>query len=162
MFVHNAFYAAVDDKSRANGAGLVRAIKRCAVNRNAEFRRLNDCVLFGVYGIAFFCASAAFDPQSVAHAIAFVAAIEYACGRAVVTRRQNALVLDDNCAYGSALTGATCPRRHKFRHIHETFVPVVHICTVKKFYFQIDNTTKYCIIQQGLWKNVVKFKKNIA
>ena len=133
VFVHNPFYAAVDDDTGADGAGLMRAIKRCAVNRNAEPCRLCDCVLLCVHGIALFRTSAAFYTELVAHAIAFVAASEDAGGRAVVARCQNAFVLDYNRAYGSALTSATCPGGNEFRHVHKSFIPFVHSTTTLNF-----------------------------
>jgi hypothetical protein len=133
VFVHNPFYAAVYDDTGADGAGLMRAIKRCAVNRNAEPCRLCDCVLLCVHGIALFRTSAALYAELVAHAIAFVAASEDAGGRAVVARCQNAFVLDYNRAYGSALTSATCPGGNEFRHIHKSFVPFVHSTTTLNF-----------------------------
>ena len=135
MFVHDALYAAVDDKSRADCAWLVRAVKRCSVNGYAEFCRLDYCVLLRVYGVAFFRASAALYAEFVSHTIAFVAAVEYACGGAVVTRGQYALVLDDYRSYRSAFSCATRLGGNELCHIHKSFVPIVHILLPKVLLF---------------------------
>ena len=161
MLVDNAHDAAVDDKARANGAGLVRAVKGCAVHRDAEFCRLNDCVLLCMDGIAFFCASAALYAKPIAHAISFVTAVEYACGRAVVARGENAFVLDDDRADRAALPCATCPGGNQFRHVHKSFVPVVHTLSFARIYFYInDISTKIYNIQRQLLKiGIIFFKK---
>lgn len=78
IFVYNPRYAAVDDYASADCAGLVRTVKRCSVYGNTEFCRLSNRILLGMYGITSFCTSSALYPESVTHAIAFVATGEYA------------------------------------------------------------------------------------
>lgn len=78
IFVYNPRYAAVDDYACANRAWLVCAIKSCSVNGNTEFCRLSNRILLGMYGITSFRTSSALYPESVTHAIAFVATGKYA------------------------------------------------------------------------------------
>ena len=157
MFVDDPLNSAVYDEPRAYRAGLVRAVKRCAVNGDSEFCRLNDCVLFGVNGVAFFGASTALDAEFVAHTIAFVSAVEYSCRRAVISRCQNAFVLDDNRAYCASRSCATRPSRHEFSHIHKSFVPVVHIRSLRAIFIDINEfSTKTYNIQQRLFNLPIK------
>ena len=119
-FVHHSHDAAVDDKTRADGAGLMRAIKRCSVNRNSEFRRLNDRILLCVYGVAFFGARAALYAKLIAHAIPFVAAVSMACYPLDVLRRiesfANRLVFTGSRSSGCCMS-ILCLIIHKNRKI---------------------------------------------
>ena len=163
MFVHHSHDAAVDDKARADGAGLMRAIKRCSVNRNSEFRRLNDRILLCVYGVAFFGARAALYTKLIAHAISFVAAVEYACGRTVVSGGENSFVLNDNRADCASLSCATSPRGNEFRHVHKSFVPIVHTLSLCAYKIYInDISTKRYNIQRQLLKIGIIFSKKLA
>ena len=58
--------SAVNDHFAANGAGLMGAVDGAPFYADAELRRLNDCILFGVNGITEFMASAARDIQLAA------------------------------------------------------------------------------------------------
>lgn len=127
IFVDYARDAGVDDHFGADGAGLMGAVKSRSVHGDAEFRRLDDGVLFRMDGVAKLLTGTAGDAHLVAHTLALVAAVEDAGGRAVVARGEDALVLDDDGADGASFSGAACPCRDELTHIHKPFIPLVHM-----------------------------------
>ena len=108
IFVYDARNSAVDDEPRADRAGLVRAVKSCALDGDSKLSRLTDCILLGVYGVAFFSARSACDAKPVAHAIALLATGSNSRRGTVVAGRKYALILD---YYGTDRSTFACAAR---------------------------------------------------
>lgn len=108
MNVNDTLYARIDNHFRAYRTRLMSDVNSCAVNAYALFCGLNNCVLFGVNGIAQLLTSTRFNAPFVAHTYALIAAIKHTRRRAVITRRQNSLVLNND---GSDLSAVAMTAR---------------------------------------------------
>lgn len=109
MNVNDTLYARIDNHFSANRTRLMSDVNSCSVNAYSLFCGLNNCILFGVDGIAQLLTSTRFNAPFVAHTYALIAAIKNSRRRTVVTRRQNSLVLNNDCSYLPAVAMATRP-----------------------------------------------------
>ena len=153
IFVDYARDAGVDDHFGADGAGLMGAVKSRSVHGDAEFRRLDDGVLFRMDGVAKLLTGAAGDAHLVAHTLALVAAVEDAGGRAVVARGEDALVLDDDGADGASFSGAARPCRDELAtssHISINRLSHLSICPSEHLsHPAYDNTSRRRLQQEN-------------
>ena len=65
FLIHDPTDAGIDNHFSADGAGLMGTVKRRTVDRQSQLGRLQNGVLFGMNGIADFCASAGGNVQLV-------------------------------------------------------------------------------------------------
>ena len=90
--IDDLLHPCVDHHLGAEDAGLVGAVERCPLDADAVHCRLNDGVLLGMHRPAKLVARAAL--HVLASAADNIAVVE-ACGRTIVTRGENSLILHE-------------------------------------------------------------------
>lgn len=101
IFEHYPFDSRIYNHLCTYGARLVCAVKRCPVNGNAQLCRLDYRVLLRVDRITYLVTGTRRNAQLYPDTFALFHATQNAAARAVVTGRQNALVLGDYGAHVS-------------------------------------------------------------
>ena len=110
----------IDDHLRTGQAGAQRHVEDAAPYGDAMIRRLHDGVFLGVGTNAIAEPASRRGVTSTPHTTAVIAILN-APRRAVVSRRDNPLVLDDNRRH--LPSPAVTPRLHHMGNAHKILIP---------------------------------------